>query len=148
MYRIRKATTQDSDTIYSFICELESAVLDIIRFRESYFHNLESPDILYLVAENENGLAGFISAHGQWLLHHSEKVYEIQELFVTPDQRNNGIGSLLVNAVRKELEKEPCELLEVACGISRTGAHRFYLRENFRQSHYKFTWPAYSGTNS
>src|SRR5450755_1983138 len=99
IYKIRLAALSDVDSVFSFICHLEEQSFDFESFREKYSENLENPDLIYLVAANEQDeVIGFISCHGQTLLHHDGKVYEIQEMYVARSYRDKGIGKALFAA--------------------------------------------------
>lgn len=136
---IRPAIPEDVQEVYRFVCELEEIIFDTDLFYQYYMANISKPDHHYLVAVIDDEPAGFISCHGQVLLHHLGKVYEIQELYVDKAHRGKGIGKLLTEHLIRILDNEPYDMLEVASGFRRTEAHEFYKRIGFSQSHYKFT---------
>jgi PhnO protein len=78
---IRKAILNDVESIYKFICALENTVFDFDLFVTLFNENLKNKKNLYFVAEeiNQSKIVGYISCHGQTLLHHLGLVYEIQE---------------------------------------------------------------------
>ncbi|HXS35169.1 MAG TPA: GNAT family N-acetyltransferase [Flavipsychrobacter sp.] len=137
--QIRSATIEDGISVYKLICELESYTLDKEVFNVNFRRNLNSSNIHYLVATMDNHIAGFISSHGQILLHHEGLVYEIQEIVVSNEHRSKGIGKKLLHELESIISKEDYKLLEVACNMKRKDAHRFYLANGFDQTHYKFT---------
>jgi (aminoalkyl)phosphonate N-acetyltransferase len=138
-YKIRSALVPDADTVYSFISHLEERTFNFDRFKEKFSDNLANPDIIYLVSLNEQDeVTGFISCHGQTLLHHEGKVFEIQELYVARNYRDRGIGKALYAALLDKLVKSDCESLEVTTQVKRADAKRFYLKQGFVQSHVKF----------
>ena len=96
---IRKAILNDVEVIYKFICSLENTVFDFDLFVTLFNENLKNKRNLYFVAEdtNQSNIIGYISCHGQILLHHLGLVYEIQEMFVDETNRNQGIGKALYN---------------------------------------------------
>jgi PhnO protein len=136
---VRRAVLADADQVYTFICELEGHVLDQVIFKKYFEANLAFVNNIYLIAGEAGQACGFLSCHGQTLLHHSGPVYEIQELFVTEGRRNNGIGELLLEHLYDELSGRDFAMLEVASNKKREGAHRFYTRNGFIPSHFKFT---------
>jgi (aminoalkyl)phosphonate N-acetyltransferase len=136
---IRSATTQDVNRIYQMICELEEEQFDFALFEKYYYQNIDLPDNIYLVAVENDQIIGFLSCHGQLLLHHCGMAYEIQELFVDKDFRGNGIGKLLLEKLKEELKDRDPKILEVTSGIKRKEAHDFYERNGFVRSHFKFT---------
>jgi len=138
-YKIRSAVAHDVDTIFSFVSHLEERSFDFNRFKEKYSDNLSREEVIYLVAVNEmDEVVGFISCHGQELLHHEAQVFEIQEMYVARNYRDKGIGKALYAALLEKLAKADCESLEVSTQIKRTDAKRFYLKLGFTQSHAKF----------
>ena len=137
---IRKVKESDMLTVYEQICELEEITLNLNEFKNIFFNNINQKDKLYFIAEDSAGLCiGFISCHVQELLHHVGKVAEIQELFVKPNYRNQGIGSLLINHIESLLKEMGCVSFEVTAQNKRNRTHEFYKKENFNASHIKFT---------
>ena len=137
---IRKVKESDMLTVYEQICELEEITLNLNEFKNIFFNNINQKDKLYFIAEDSAGLCiGFISCHVQELLHHVGKVAEIQELFVKPNYRNQGIGSLLINHIESLLKEMGCVSFEVTAQNKRIRTHEFYKKENFNASHIKFT---------
>ena len=138
-YKIRSAAAHDAEIVYSFISHLEERTFDFERFKEKYNDNLDNPDIIYLVSVNEQDeVIGFISCHGQDLLHQEGKVFEIQEMYVARNYRDRGIGKALFADLVEKLGKTDCERLEVTTQNKRSEAKRFYLKQGFVQSHVKF----------
>ena len=136
----RFATQEDVRVVYEFINELEDTVFDYDTFEKYYFQNLENKNNIYLVAtDTVKNVIGFCSCHGQMLLHHQCMVFEIQELFVSPDYRDKKVGRFLLQALEDILKQQGHELLEVTSNKRRTEAHRFYINNGFAESHFKFT---------
>ncbi|GAB3259834.1 hypothetical protein GCM10027347_23720 [Larkinella harenae] len=90
------------------------------------------------MAEIDDKVVGFISCHVQYLLHHTGKVGEIQELYVVPEYRNQQIGRQLVTALEQLAELHGFVNLEVAANQKRTHTHQFYQKLTFHPSHFKF----------
>ena len=135
---IRPADYQDVGTLYRFICELEETQLNAVAFRAVFQRNLTDKRVHYLVAEVNEDIVGFISCHVQYLLHHTGKVGEIQELYVMPEYRNQQIGRQLVAAMEELAEAHGFVNLEVTANQKRTNTHRFYQQLTFQPSHFKF----------
>ena len=134
---IRNATETDAPVIYDFLCALEELPIDLTAFNSIFRQNLANPNIYYLVAEQASTVLGFISCHVQYLLHHSGKVGEIQELFVRSDARNQQIGKRLVDSLSELALQEGFINLEVTTNQKRLDTIRFYERESFQRTHVK-----------
>lgn len=139
--QIRLATPDDEPIIYLFICDLEESSLDETTFHSIYQQNLVNSAIHYLVAEIQGNVVGFVSCHVQSLLHHEGKVGEIQELYIHPNARNQGIGQKLVNTLKTIAIQEQFVNLEVTTNQKRTDTVRFYEREAFKRTHFKLVYP-------
>jgi PhnO protein len=135
---VRTANAEDVQYIHGFVCELEDEIFDFDLFKEYYLQNISTPAYIYLVVADNDKPVGYISCHGQVLLHHLGLVYEIQELFVLPGYRGRGVGTLLLNALEEKISEQPHELLEVASNMRRKEAHAFYLNNGFECTSYKF----------
>jgi PhnO protein len=137
---VRPAKTEDAKKVFEFICALEETYYDYTVFENYYARNLSNKDNIYLVAVDEtNNVIGYLSCHGQILLHHLSIVFEIQELFVEKEYRNHKVGQLLIETVEKKLKDNNYRFLEVTTNINRSDTHRFYKKCGFNKTHYKFT---------
>ncbi|SOD97875.1 GNAT family N-acetyltransferase [Spirosoma fluviale] len=141
---IRPATQIDESTIYNFLCILEEATLDRASFTAIFQQNTANPLVHYLVAELQEKVVGFVSCHVQYLLHHTGKVGEIQELFVRPEFRNQRIGKQLITALIDLAINENFVNLEVTTNQKRADTIRFYERETFIRTHVKLVKPLQS----
>jgi PhnO protein len=139
MLTIRLAAAKDFKIIYNFINELESDVFDEKIQKSIFLENLKNENIIYLLAFENDEPAGFISCHAQRLLHHAALIGEIQEMIVAEKFRSKGIGKLLVEELINIAKSKGINQLEVTSSKKRESAHRFYVREGFAQSHFKFT---------
>lgn len=138
--QIRLATSEDLPSIFAFICDLEEQTFDFDLFQQYYRQNISEKNNIYLVAVDGNQLPiGYISCHGQLLLHHLGMVYEIQEMFVDPLHRGQGIGHQLIEALETRLRDRECRSLEVTTNAKRAATQEFYAACGFTKSHVKFT---------
>ncbi len=141
-YHIRSATVMDFDVIYGFVNALEETVFERDILYNIFQKNIASGLNIYLIAaDQDHAPAGYISCHGQYLLHHAGLVGEIQELFVRPDKRGEGIGRLLVEAVKDRALHMGMVQLEVTANAKRLATHRFYEQQGFAHTHKKFVYP-------
>lgn len=134
---VREAYLQDESYIYKMICDLEEDILDVARFHDRYISNLNHHDIIYLVYMEHELPVGFLSCHIQNLLHHNERVGEIQEFYLYEQFRGKGIGKQMLKDIRNVLEKKDCFQIEVTCRKTRKHSIRFYENNGFTNSHNK-----------
>lgn len=134
---IRNAHATDVEVLYAMLCELENEKLDKQRFTEVFLKNLANENITYCIAELHNQPIGMASCHVQLLLHHAAPIAEIQEMYVNPEFRSQGIGQRLVKAIMVFARQQGAHQLEVTSNQIRTATHRFYEREGFHRTHYK-----------
>lgn len=121
--------------------ELEQTVFNVEDLKRAFESNVNNPDHIYLIAEMNDKPVGYLSCHSQLLLHHGgRKIAEIQEMYVNPESRKNGIGKGLVDELKRIAKLKEVEQLEVTSNNKRGDTHRFYEREKFVQSHKKFTY--------
>ncbi|MEZ4874887.1 MAG: GNAT family N-acetyltransferase [Flavobacteriaceae bacterium] len=140
MIIIRKATLNDFESIYPFINELEETVFEREIQKNVFEAHVKNPANIYLIAEYDGNSVGFISCHSQKLLHHGgQNIGEIQEMYVSPTYRSMGIGKKLLDELKQVATQLGIQQLEVTSGKKRKGAHHFYMRENFMNTHEKFT---------
>jgi PhnO protein len=140
VYTTRQAENDDANKIFEFLCELENKVFDYQEFYLNWRNNIFGNNNVYLVAcDPDKRVVGYISCHGQTLLHHGGMVYEIQEMFVEKKSRRKGVGKILITALEERLAKRDYQSLEVSVNVNRVEPPEFYSKYGFRQTHVKFT---------
>ncbi|PID45678.1 MAG: GNAT family N-acetyltransferase [Proteobacteria bacterium] len=138
---IRKADETDFGSIYQFVNELEETVFELENQRKAFEQNIKNENYIYLIAQLNDKSIGFISCHSQNLLHRAgQKIAEIQEMYVIPEKRKIGVGKRLIDELKRVAKKNGIVQLEVTSNKRRTETHRFYQRENFLNTHEKFTF--------
>ena len=138
-WQVRRARAEDVKTIHFFLDQLETKKNNIKIFTEIYLYNIIQTHVIYLVAESDSEVIGFISCHEQLLLHHVGYVFEIQEFFVLDTYRSKGIGAILLAELENILKQKEIVSFEVTAQNKRLQTHQFYLKNGFTQSHLKFT---------
>ncbi|EGD9980841.1 aminoalkylphosphonate N-acetyltransferase [Escherichia coli] len=136
---LRPATQYDTDAVYALICELKQAEFDHQAFRVGFNANLRDPNMRYHLALLDGEVVGMIGLHLQFHLHHVNWIGEIQELVVMPQARGLNVGSKLLAWAEEEARQAGAEMTELSTNVKRHDAHRFYLREGYEQSHFRFT---------
>ena len=138
--KIRTAKETDFNTIYSFVNELEEVVFEIKNQKNAFELNIKNQDCIYLIAELNDKSIGFLSCHSQYLLHHGgQRIAEIQEMYINPENRKTGVGKKMIEELKRIVKQKEIAQLEVTSNNIRADTHRFYERENFVQTHKKFT---------
>jgi len=135
---IRKATSNDLESIYLLICELEDQQIEGETFEGVFLRNISDPHIYYLVAEINNRIVGFLSLHVQYILHHSKPTCELQELNIVNELRGSGIGALLMNEAEHIAKELNLEEIELTTKTHRERAQAFYKKLNYTHTHNKF----------
>jgi (aminoalkyl)phosphonate N-acetyltransferase len=139
-FTIRPADIADAKKIFGFVCALEEKSFDYEKFYLDYRNNILANNNVYLVAaDQENNAVGYISCHGQSLLHHGGMVYEIQELYVEEGWRKQGAGKTLLKALELQLAKRDYQSLEVTAKDKRKEAIELYRKYGFQETHVKLT---------
>ncbi|EES5187364.1 aminoalkylphosphonate N-acetyltransferase [Escherichia coli] len=136
---LRPATQYDTDAVYALICELKQAEFDHHAFRVGFNANLRDPNMRYHLALLDGEVVGMIGLHLQFHLHHVNWIGEIQELVVMPQARGLNVDSKLLAWAEEEARQAGAEMTELSTNVKRHDAHRFYLREGYEQSHFRFT---------
>ncbi|HFZ8994564.1 TPA: aminoalkylphosphonate N-acetyltransferase [Citrobacter freundii] len=136
---LRRATPDDTDAVYALICELKQAEFDHQAFSAGFAANLQDHNMRYQLALLDGQVVGMIGLHMQFHLHHANWIGEIQELVVMPQARGLKVGSRLLAWAEAEARQAGAEMTELSTNVKRHDAHRFYLREGYEQSHFRFT---------
>ena len=139
---LRRATLYDTDAVYALICELKQGQFDLQAFSAGYAANLQDPNMHYQLALLDGQVVGLIGLHLQFHLHHANWIGEIQELVViAAGARINGRQSVTGLGRSHRAREAGAEMTELSTSTQRLNAHRFYQREGYTQSHFRFTKP-------
>lgn len=94
-----------------------------------------------LVAEQGNHIAGFIAFATCMMPHYEQPVGRITSFVVDEQCRNQSIGKQLLAAVHNIAARYGCIYIELTSGIGRESAHRFYEKNGYKRTSYKFILP-------
>jgi len=83
------------------------------------------------VAEGEGRLCGYLLAVFMFSLEHGGLMAEIDELFVSPEMRSAGVGTLLVAAAERDLTGRDLVRLQLQLAVDNERARLFYQRLGF-----------------
>jgi GNAT superfamily N-acetyltransferase len=84
------------------------------------------------VAEAEGRLAGYLIAVTLLSLEHGGLMAEIDELFVLPEARGQGIGARLLAAAEAALAARGCVRVQLQLAAGNAGARDFYRHRGYR----------------
>ena len=85
-----------------------------------------------LAAEVDGVVEGVAYVSFATPLEHAGEVAWLEELYVTPEQRNSGLGRGLVEAVAARAEARGCVSIELEVTAEHARAARLYEREGFQ----------------
>jgi ribosomal protein S18 acetylase RimI-like enzyme len=85
------------------------------------------------VAEAGGEVCGYLLAAFMFSLEHGGLMAEIDEVFVSPEWRSCGTGSLLLQSAERDLAGRGLVRLQLQLGISNGRARLFYERHGFRR---------------
>ena len=94
--------------------------------REELRYYLQHPRSIPLVAEWERGLVGFIVAKRE-----RAGTSHLITIDIAEDVRRKGVGTLLLDALERELRNLKCTLLRLEVAVDNAAALRFYRRHGF-----------------
>lgn len=141
---IRPAVPTDEAAVLALIEELfeppgeRSPDYSRERGREGFRVAVEHPEADVLLALDGDVLVGLASVYLDLPFIRFGKRCWLQDLVVMASRRSEGIGKLLLDAATEWARERGCTHMELASGIGRLDAHRFYLREGMAQG-YTFT---------
>ena len=135
---IRPAESADQSVVYELICDLENTKLDFESFKSTYNINVRSTDVVYLVAERNKTVVGFLSIHVQHILHHTKPTCELHELNVFNEYRSMGVGTALMQEAERIAKELGLEEIELTTKVFRKRAQEFYARFGYVNTHLKF----------
>jgi (aminoalkyl)phosphonate N-acetyltransferase len=98
---------------------------------DSYHEALKQPNFWFYLAEDNRQIIGFITFSKRWVVRYPKPIIEVEEFFVSPEKRRQGIGTLLMDQVLAIAQKEDSQYVFLASSKDRLPAHQFYKSMNF-----------------
>lgn len=108
------------------------------RFRRSKYERwLADSETFFVIAETADRPVGYAFVtiglgYASWET--GERAAALETLSVLPDQRGEGVGTALIDAVWSRLEEKGIEDMAITTTVTNVDAHRFYERQGFEQS--------------
>lgn len=141
---IRQATIKDFETIQKLnaaLFESDSSNDDALDLNwpnseegiAYYKKSLEDPEKLVLVAEDEKGeVVGYLIGNSKekWG-YRTVKTGELENMFIMPLKRRQGVGRLLVEKLLEWLKEKNVDRVYVSAFVKNTDAFSFYLTLGF-----------------
>jgi ribosomal protein S18 acetylase RimI-like enzyme len=132
--RVREATLEDAGAIHALACELADAVGDARPAEEAVRDRLrellDEPRARVIVAE-ESGVSGAASIWIKADLAHGDTVVEVPMLAVASEARRRGVGSLLVEKIRRTAAENGASIIELVATRDNAPARAFYSSLGF-----------------
>lgn len=88
----RANTLDDCTAVHSLMCDLVNKALPYDQFFSIYQSQLEDPNYQCIVCDVEGAVVGFINLRYEYQLHLAERIVEVLELVVAPEQRRHNMG--------------------------------------------------------
>jgi ribosomal protein S18 acetylase RimI-like enzyme len=85
------------------------------------------------VAQSHGKLCAYLIAVYMLSLEHGGVMGEIDELYVCPEMRSQGVGSLLVTAAQGDMAARGLVRLQLQLGVGNLRGRAFYERHGFRR---------------
>ncbi len=135
---IRAASPDDRDDLSALMLEQmreHGMTVDETALRDAIGHALDHPDVgLFLVAAGADGRpAGAAYVAFLWSLEHAGAVAWLEELYVLPRHRGEGLGRELVRAACSEAAARGCPAMDLEVDSGHERAAALYVREGFRR---------------
>ncbi len=129
------AKTKDLDFILPLILDQfseHSIQVDTEKLKNSIQKVLAGDQLGFvLTARTDQGLAGFAYVAFNWTLEHGGRSAWLEELYVKPELRNQGIGRKLLAAVLARAAALGCEAIDLEVDRNHSQAENLYRREGF-----------------
>lgn len=136
--QIRLCNKADAEKVYNLICELENINFDYKDFEIAFIDKISDIKNYYIIGYENTNIVAFLSLNINYQLHHVKKIATIEELIVSNNYRNNGIGKQLLDNAIDYAKKNDCDVIELTSNFSRERAHNFYIKNAFNKTSYKF----------
>lgn len=140
----RKATLADEDAVLELLEQLfeppGAFPRGYTRERGSrgFRHAITHPDADILLAVENETIIGLSTVYKDYLSLRDGWRTWLQDLVVDKHHRGRGVGKILLAASADWARQMGCTHVDLASGLGRTDAHRFYEREGMIKGSYTF----------
>ena len=140
--RVRPATEEDFPAVASLLEELgRPKVLgtpEEPEHRSRFAELLRTPDLYFLVAEEDGPVVGFIDVYLVPRLNFPTVQAWVPDLIVSEETRSRGVGAALLREAEALAREHEAFALTLESANWRTRAHAFYEREGMQNSGKQF----------
>ena len=105
---------------------------------DSFTQALNNPNNYIYVAEKQGKLIGFVTFSIRTVIRYPRPIAELDELYVIPEARGQGLGKKLVQEVLDHATKLGCRRLFIESHYKHKAAHKLYEKMGFTNYGYHF----------
>ena len=136
--KIESASKEDLVKISSLIDELQSDYseedkLDLVTIKNNLRELYKNPNSYFYLARYKEKIVGFVNFSTRKTILHPSASALIDELIVSKNNREKGIGESMVRKVVRHCQDLGCCELEVSTLKSNKGAREFYRKCGFEE---------------
>ena len=132
---VRQATASDAPTLgrllWAFNTEYETPTDQAQVLADRFARMLQGRDAFALLAGEDDGFALVTLRPAIWF---DGPIAQLEELYVGPERRSQGIGSALLSAARHLVEERGAPEINIIVDESDRASQRFYERHGFATS--------------
>lgn len=135
---IRKAKTEDYESIIPFLNGFVEEDRYSGKNKDSFLSALKKPENHIYVAEEDGKLIGFVTFSIRTVIRYVKPIAELDELYIAPSARKQGLGSKLVQTVIDAAAEKGCHRLFIESHYKHEAAHKLYEKMGFTNYGYHF----------
>ena len=106
---------------------------------DSFKKVLKSKDnYIYVAQLPKTGIIGFATFSVRLVVRYPRPIAELDELYVAPAFRRQGIATKLLNTIIVKAKKLSCHRIYIGSGLKRQSAHKLYEKNGFIVHGYHF----------
>jgi GNAT superfamily N-acetyltransferase len=131
MCAFREAEGADENAVYALAVKFPSTdSIDRVAFHDVWKEKTADTDCYVGVAEAQDAVVGYISGYVHTTFHADRPVAWVDEIFVTEEMRNIGIGRGLMAEIARWATKRGCRLVALASRESAEFYHALGYEED------------------
>ena len=140
---IREDVLEDLPQIIRLMCDdtlgstREEYTVPLLKCYTDAFDHIanDQNNILLVACDGDRVIGNLQITFTQYLSHKGSKRATIENVRVAGDKRNLGVGTLLMKYAINLAKENACAIVQLTSNKSRAGAHRFYKKLGFEDTH-------------